>query len=184
MLELCWYEDSDYSGERVGSGEIGGCWGRSGSGGRVPAATIVQLKLAGVGSELPVVSTALTWKVWLPGVRLLFNRLTGLLQRAAAKPSILHSNRTIGVASSSSVPVNVNEIELVGIVIPFCTLAPVLESIAEVICVSGGMVSIVVALVVLLEDWVWIYMLGNCEALEEGNDDNDDIDWFWNEGRF
>jgi hypothetical protein len=25
-------------------------------------------------------------------------------------------------------------------------------------------------------------MLGNCEALEEGND-NDDIDWFWNEGR-
>ena len=26
-------------------------------------------------------------------------------------------------------------------------------------------------------------MLGNCEALEEGNDDNDDIDWFWNEGR-
>ena len=26
-------------------------------------------------------------------------------------------------------------------------------------------------------------MSGNCEALEEGNDDNNDIDWFWNEGR-
>jgi hypothetical protein len=77
--------------------------------------------------------------------------LTGLLQRAAAKPSILHSNRAIGVASSS-VPVNVNEIELVGIVIPFCTLAPLLESTAEVICVSGEVVSIVVALVVVLED--------------------------------
>jgi hypothetical protein len=77
-----------------GSSTVAGCVKEEGGGGEDSGGGggWVQLKIAGVGSTLPDVSIALTWNVWLPGARLLLllNTFTGLLQRAAGRPSILH----------------------------------------------------------------------------------------------
>jgi hypothetical protein len=51
-------------------------------------ATIVQLKLAGVGSLVPDVSTALTWKLRVPAAKLL--TIVGLVQGENALLSRLH----------------------------------------------------------------------------------------------
>ena len=65
--------------------------------------------------------------------------MTGLEQAKTGKPSILH---TYPARSISSVALNANIIELDNEVDPpFCISNPVLESIAEVIVVSGGLLS-------------------------------------------
>ena len=65
--------------------------------------------------------------------------ITGLEQAKTGKPSILH---TYPARSISSVALNANIIELDNeIDPPFCISNPVRESIADVMIVSGGVVS-------------------------------------------
>src|SRR5262249_20643001 len=99
-------------------------------------ASTVQVRRAGVGSTLLDVSTARTSTVWRPSARPLYVR--GLVHVMKSAPSSRHSNRA---TPRSSVPVNVNVTDVDSVVTWSSTAAPP-SSIAEVIAVSGGAVSV------------------------------------------
>src|SRR5213083_2431278 len=91
--------------------------------------SMVQPKLAGVGSMLPAASLARALKLWLPSVRPEW--AAGLKQGAKAPPSRLHSKVRLAGAVTLSVPENVNVA-----VVPLVGLAGPLSTV-----VSGGVAS-------------------------------------------
>src|SRR5262245_24796487 len=95
-----------------------------------------QLNVAGVGSTLPDVSTALTWKTWVPLGRLM--KLAGLAQALNAALSRLQAKP---LTATLSLPVKVNLIADELILAPLAIGLP-LPSTAAVIVVSGGTVSV------------------------------------------
>jgi hypothetical protein len=66
--------------------------------------TTLHVRVAGVGSALPVSSTARTWNVCAPGVRT--STSSGAEQDSNGPPSTEHSNSSSSVCVWSSLPVN------------------------------------------------------------------------------
>lgn len=110
--------------------------------------TVNQLNIAGVRSVLPAISVALTWNVCvvlaglpIPNVdwKTLLSKMTGLKQVNVGRLSIL---QLYPVIPESSIPSNINVIEFAAVIPPPLTMFnPVLLSIADVMIVSGGVVS-------------------------------------------
>ena len=111
------------------------------------AVSTVHVNVAGVGSTLFAASTALTWNVWLPSYRPVISLGEEHATAVNAPPSSLPSNGVVGWSPMLSVPENINLIELNYVLAPLLMeLPPVpLGTVAELIVVSGAVVSTIVA---------------------------------------